>query len=51
MKEEQMREILNIALFAYCGTTEEYMQECCGFSPENIQIGIKLNKFLQEKLQ
>lgn len=51
MNEQQFREILNVALFYYSGTTEEYMIDCCDFNPENVKIGTKLCKFLQEKVK
>jgi hypothetical protein len=50
LTEETLKEILNSCFFYFSGSTEEDLSYT-GFEEKNIQTGIKLCNFLQEKVK
>lgn len=50
LTKESLCEILNTCLFSFEGSTEEDLSYT-GFEQKNIEVGIKLCKFLQEKIK
>ena len=50
LSKETLCQILNVTLLAYDGVGGDELEKY-GIEPSNIKIGIKLLKFLQEKLK